>query len=206
MSLLSELVSFHSHLHRCWRIWIIHAICVIYVFAYSWRHKSVYAVSFAEEVNEGISWVHDGWGEAFILFVCFFIIIVSWNWILYEPLFHKETMTVAWCKAAGADRRWLVLPFCLPPWLTECHSHSVTSPEKKIKKKNTAEKAHRASGRGFPQPPSLISFSAWSSDRRQKQTESNLEKMREWRSQRKKKKKRRGESGDKGWSQEADSR
>lgn len=70
--------------------------------------------------------------------------------------------------------------------------------QKTKKKKNTAEKAHRASGRGFPQPPSLISFSAWSSDRRQKQTESNLEKMREWRSHRKKKKKRRGESGDKG--------
>lgn len=41
VSFLSELVSFHSHLHRCWRIWIIHAICVIYVFAYSWRHKCV---------------------------------------------------------------------------------------------------------------------------------------------------------------------
>lgn len=45
VSLLSELVSFHSHLHPCQRIWIIHAICVIYVFAYSWRHQSVCAVS-----------------------------------------------------------------------------------------------------------------------------------------------------------------
>ena len=58
------------------------------------------------------------------------------------------------------------------------------------KKKATAEKAHRVSGRGFPQPPSLISFNAWSSDRRQKQTESNLEKMREWRSHGKKKRKK----------------
>lgn len=149
----------------------------------------------AGEVNEGISWVHDGRGEAFIFFYCNSVMKLDSVRVIISQRGRDRCVLYG----SRADRGRLVLPFVfLRDWLNVTLTSSLHPKNKKKK----GWKARRASGQGFPQPPSLISFTASSSDRRQKQTESNLEKMRE---SRRKKRKKGGESGDKGWSQEADS-
>lgn len=188
VNLLSELVSFHSHLHRCWRIWIIHAICVIYVFAYSWRHECVCAMSLLGRQMKTSTEFMAAEEKVFFsfFFYCNSVIKLDSVRVVIPQRDHDQ------CVEYGgwADRGRLVLPFVfLPNWL------NVTLISSLHPKNKNDWKARRASGQGFPQPPSLISFTASSSDSSQKQRESNLEKMREWRSHRKK---RRGESGDKG--------
>lgn len=95
----------------------------------------------AGELNEAISRVHDGQGEAFILFL-FFIVTASWNWILYESLFRKEAVTDVRCSTAGRTEGALfcLLSSSLTDWMSP-------------------QPAEGAPGRGFPRTPSLLSFS-----------------------------------------------
>lgn len=132
MSLLSELVSFHPYLHRCWRIWIIHAFCVIYVLAYSWRHKRVCVVSLlGRQIKTSAEFTA---AEKKLLFY-FFIIMRSWNWIVYESSFHNETVTDVCCAARRADRERLVQPFVfLSDWLNVTLTSSL-HPKKKHSKR-----------------------------------------------------------------------
>lgn len=120
VTLLSELVCFHSRQHRCWRIWIIHAICVIYVFAYSWKHKCVCAVLLLGRQMKTSAEFRAAKEEIF--FFCNSVMKLDSVRIVVS----QKTMTDACCTATEGTEEGLFC-FCLCSWLTGCQPHFVTS-------------------------------------------------------------------------------
>lgn len=148
VSFLSELVSFHSHLHRCWRIWIIHAFCVIYVFAYSWRHECVCAVSpAAGEVNEDILWVHGGRWEAFFFFFWHFLDCNSVMKLdsVQVIIAQKESVTNVRCMAASRTEEALfcLLSSSLTDWMSPSFRHFNRKTKQKKQKKRLESQSLR---------------------------------------------------------------
>lgn len=138
VTLLSELVCFHSRQHRCWRIWIIHTICVIYVFAYSWKHKCVCVLLLGRQMKTSAEF--RAAKEEIV-----FIVTVSWNWILFESSFHKRPwpMHVVW-RLRG-QRKACSAFVSVPDWLDVNLTSSLHRPNNK-----KGWKARRAPGQGFP--------------------------------------------------------
>ncbi len=112
------------------------------LFMYSLIHEgtNLYVPVCCWVVNEGISWVHGHRGETFF----FFSLILSWNWILYQSSFHKETVTDACCTALGRTEEGL---FCLlSSSLTDWMSPSLRHFSRKTKRTgNPAEPQARPS-------------------------------------------------------------
>lgn len=114
----------------------------------------------AWEANEDIRWVQGSErGD-------FFFVIASWNWILFKSSFHKRPWPMHVVQRPKGQRKACSAFVSVPDWLDVNLTLSLRRPNNK-----KGWKTRGASGRGFPQPPSLISFTASFSDGGQKPTE-----------------------------------
>lgn len=131
--------------------------------------------------------------RSFYLFILF-IVMVSWNWILFRVVISQRRlwpMRVVW--QPGADRGWLVLPFVfLPDWLNVTHTSSLHPKKTKIKRLESPQSLRP----GLPSATitNLIYGLFLLTAGRNRRRVIWREKMSEWKSHGK----RRGESGDKG--------
>lgn len=85
----------------------------------------------------------------------FFFVIASWNWILFESSFHKRPWPMHVVQRPKGQRKACSAFVSVPDWLDVNLTLSLRRPNNK-----KGWKTRGASGRGFPQPPSLISFTA----------------------------------------------
>lgn len=150
MSLLSELVSFHSRQH----LEDLNNSCHL-LFMYLLIREGANARLLVGRVNEDIRWVQSSFS---IPFHCNSVMELASAWAIMDQLCSVVAERIE-------EGLFFLLFLFLTVWMSASLRHFSRTTQKE------GWNTRRASGQGFPQPPSLIPFTALSSDSSHKQTD-----------------------------------